>query len=333
MNPLKNLIFFMFKHHQKTHELLKEILTILNEVSRKLSKYSETKVIDTNLSDESSLFFVPPGHFYSPVPSNEDIAKWQNLQVRQEKEKILEIPGIDLKTHQQMNLLSLLQEFYEDLPFTAQKQLDLRFFYENPAYSYSDSIFLYFMIRHFQPNHIIEVGSGYSSCAMLDINEIYFNGSIKTTFIEPYPDLLFSLIKEQDKPHIDIHCKKLQEIELSLFSNLNENDILFIDSTHILKLNSDVNYIFSSILPCLQKGVLIHFHDIFYPFEYPEAWIRENRAWNEIYTLRSFLQYNNSFEIIIFNTYLEYLYPNFFEANMPLCLKNPGGSIWIRKTQ
>jgi hypothetical protein len=84
---------------------------------------------------------------------------------------------------------------------------------------------------------------------------------------------------------------------MEIFCGLEENDILFIDSTHVTKINSDVNKIIFEILPKLQKGVLIHFHDIFWPFEYPQTWIREGMFWNEAYILRAFLEYNNSFEI------------------------------------
>jgi len=112
---------------------------------------------------------------------------------------------------------------------------------------------------------------------------------------------------------------------------LGENDLLVIDSTHVLKTGSDVDRIFAEILPRLKQGVLIHFHDIFYPFEYPIDWVRQGRAWNEIYALRTFLQYNTTFRIVFFNTCLELLIPEYFAEKMPLCLKNTGGSIWLRK--
>src|SRR5690606_17050723 len=109
------------------------------------------------------------------------------------------------------------------------------------------------------------------------------------------------------------------------------NDILFIDSTHVSKINSDVNYIFFEILPRLASGVYIHFHDIFFPFEYPKAWVYEGRAWNEAYILRAFLQYNNAFSVVLMNTFMDQFHKSFFREHMPLCLINPGGSIWIRK--
>ncbi|MBM4145209.1 MAG: class I SAM-dependent methyltransferase, partial [Nitrospira sp.] len=201
----------------------------------------------------------------------------------------------------------------------------------NPAYLYSDAIILYCMIRHTQPKKIIEVGSGYSSCVMLDTNDIFFKSTISCTFIDPYPDLLLSLIHDTDKDNIEIIPQKLQDVPINTFSDLSDNDILFIDSTHMVKTGSDVNFIFFEILPHLKKGVYIHFHDIFYPFEYPKEWVYEGRAWNEAYFMRAFLQYNNEFKIQFFNTFLEHFFRGKFMNEMPLCLKNLGGSIWIRK--
>jgi hypothetical protein len=187
------------------------------------------------------------------------------------------------------------------------------------------------MTRYLLPRRIIEIGSGFSSCVILDTNELFFGSSIKTTFIDPYPRRLMSLIKENDRSRIEIIPHRLQDVRLSIFEELQANDILFIDSTHVSKIDSDVNRIFFEILPLLSSGVYIHFHDIFFPFEYPKEWIYEGRAWNEAYVLRAFLQYNTQFRVVLMNTFMEYFHETFFREKMPLCLKNPGGSIWIRK--
>jgi hypothetical protein len=187
------------------------------------------------------------------------------------------------------------------------------------------------MIRHAQPKAIIEIGSGYSSCVTLDTNELFFNNNISCTFIEPYPQVLEALIKEDDKDKIEIISRKLQDVEVDKFASLSSGDILFVDSTHVSKVDSDVNYIFFEILPSLTNGVYIHFHDIFYPFEYPKEWIYEGRAWNENYILRAFLQYNRAFKVIFCNTFLEHFYEEKFMSEMPLCMKNKGGSIWLKK--
>ena len=207
----------------------------------------------------------------------------------------------------------------------------LRYLLENPSYGYTDGIILYSMIRHIKPKRVIEVGSGYSTCLLLDTNEIFFNSSIDCTCIEPYPEFMLSLIKEGDKDQIHLIEAKLQDVDLEIFSALDTGDILFIDSSHICKVNSDVNYIFFEILPHLKSGVYIHFHDIFYPFEYPKEWIFEGRAWNESYLLRGFLSYNNLFRIVFFTSFLQCFHKNLLESEMNLLMRDKGGSIWIQK--
>ena len=127
------------------------------------------------------------------------------------------------------------------------------------------------MLRYLRPKKIIEIGSGFSSCLMLDINEIFMGNRAKCTFIEPYPELLLTLLKDTDEPQIEIIPSRLQEVDPDIFSTLSASDILFIDSTDVSKVDSDVNHIFFGILPLLQSGVYIHFHDIFYPFVYPKS--------------------------------------------------------------
>jgi hypothetical protein len=274
------------------------------------------------------LRYVPPGHFYSPIPNLD--------QVRLDESSIFEqIPeamvGIDLSEALQLKLLDEFKAYYTELPFTAQKTPELRYFFENSSYSYSDAITLFCMIRHAKPKRIIEIGSGNSSCVILDTNELFFSSGIKVTCIEPYPELLLSLIRSTDEKCIRLIPKRLQDVGLDAFEELEANDILFVDSTHVCKVNSDVNRILFEILPALKSGVYVHFHDIFYPFEYPRRWIYEGRAWNEAYALRAFLQFNSAFRIVFFNTYLEHFHKDLYKEHMPLCLKNPGGSLWIQR--
>lgn len=272
----------------------------------------------------------PPGHFYSPIP---DIASIRENEGMMFGSIPREIPGINLRESEQLELLEKFLVYYEDLFFTKERSENNRFYYENNYYSYSDAIFLFCMIKHFKPKKIIEIGSGFSSALMLDTNDKFFNAEISCTFIEPNPDRLLSLVNQRGSKNIEILKTPLQNINTEIFSQLDKNDILFVDSTHVLKTFSDLNMILFDILPLLHKGVLIHFHDIFYPFEYPKKWIYNGRAWNELYALRAFLQFNDSFDIILFNTFLEHFHEQFFLENMPLCLENRGGSIWLSKAR
>jgi predicted O-methyltransferase YrrM len=301
----------------------------LGEAQSALGRYTNALLCaHALLAQFGKLPFVPNGHFYSPIPSQEEICR---DRARIFSGMPTQIPGVDLNTDAQREFLNELIQYYQDLPFSSDRHDGLRYFYENTAYSYSDAIFLNGMLRHAKPKRVIEVGSGYSSCMLLDANERWFENSIECTFIEPYPDLLFSLLKDGDRERINVHAARLRDVDLSTFEKLEANDILFIDSTHVSKIGSEVNYAFFNVLPALKSGVYIHIHDVFYPLEYPKQWVDERRAWNEIYILRAFLQGNRDFEIVAVNTYLEEFHRGFFEANMPLCLKSPGGSIGLRK--
>lgn len=273
------------------------------------------------------LNFFPSGHFYSPIVSKNDFKEFEKQIWEEAGNKTIQ--GINLYPEKQVSLIKEFENYYKELPFEDKKSSDKRYFFNNPSYAYTDSIILYSFIRHFNPKNIIEIGSGYSSAVMLDTKDI-FKMKTKHTFIEPYPKLLYSLFKENDKNECEIFDTKVQNVPLNKFSKLERNDILFIDSSHVSKSGSDVNYELFKILPSLNSGVIIHFHDIFYPFEYPKKWVKEGRNWNENYLLRAFLSYNNEFEILFFAHYIHKHFKEAFE-NMPLTYKNTGGNLWIVK--
>lgn len=176
------------------------------------------------------------------------------------------------------------------------------------------------------------MGSGYSSCLLLDVRDRLQLSDTAITFIEPYPDLLYRLLRNEQPERARIIGKPVQDVETSRFEALEANDVLFIDSTHVSKIDSDVNHHLFRILPRLKSGVFIHFHDIFYPFEYPREWIfDENRSWNENYILRAFLMHNDQYEIFFFNSALEAKAQDSDRAQCPLFFKNSGGSLWLRK--
>ena len=242
-----------------------------------------------------------------------------------------ELPGIELNEQGQLELLRSFANLYQELPFPIDREPGLRYWFDNPSYSYSDAIFLYCMLRHARPRRIVEVGCGYSSCVILDTDERFLGDRARCTFVDPYPDLLLDLLREGDLARVRLLRSRLQDVPLKEFLGLEANDVLVVDSTHVAKVGSDVQHLFNEILPRLRSGVYVHFHDVFYPFEYPEEWIREGRAWTEAYLLRAFLAFNREFEIVAFNTYLERFHRQWFERHMPLCLRNEGASIWLRR--
>jgi predicted O-methyltransferase YrrM len=272
--------------------------------------------------------FVPAGHYSSPLPSAEDI---DALALRPASAGPL--PGVGLDDAAQLALLEELAQFYPSMPFTAEGSAGLRYRFDNPSYGYGDGILLHTMLRWLRPKRLIEVGSGYTSALTLDTNERFLDDSVSCTFIEPYPDLLRQLLADRDRARVQVIPSRLQDVDLGLFDQLEAGDVLFIDSSHVSKANSDVNRLFFEVLPRLAPGTFVHLHDVFPGFEYPLAWLREGRAWNEQYLLRAFLQFNDRFTIRLFGSYMIGQYPEWFRRHMPLCLINPGGAFWMERTR
>jgi hypothetical protein len=270
--------------------------------------------------------FVPPGHFYSPIPSQSDVEAFARRTAQP-------LAGVDLDEPGQLAVLDALAAFYPSMPFTSEGSSDLRYRFENESYSYADGTFLHTMLRHLRPKRLIEVGSGYTSALTLDTNERFLDGKIECVFVEPYPALLFSLMTESDRRRHRVIQAGLQDVDLTLFDSLEAGDVLFIDSTHVSKVNSDVNRLFFEILPRLAPGTIVHIHDVFPGFEYPLEWLLQGRAWNEQYVLHAFLQFNSAFKIRLFGHHMIQRHPEWFRAHMPLCLKNPGGAFWMERVR
>ncbi len=282
--------------------------------------------------------WMPPGHYYSPIPSIPEI-KGDTERIFKKQEPFLS--DIQLNENAQLELLTKLSAFGATQPFTSEKTEKTRYYFENDFYSYADGMVLYAMLRHLQPKRVIEVGSGFSSALTLDVNEIFFDHKLELTFIEPYPQRLENLLSERDRKRSSIIVKRLQDVSLSLFTELDNRDILLIDSSHVSKTGSDVNTLIFEILPRLKSGVFVHIHDIFFPFEYPKNWVLGGIAWNEAYLVRAFLQYNQAFEICFFTSYLTSFHHEKVKQALPLAINSekrdptmkdtPGASLWIRK--
>ena len=303
-------------------------MKIKKSLKRIINRLPYIKGLQQEIFDLKKNSCYPPGHFYSPVISIEDIKNKQSgIWKHAETDGI---QGIDLEMNKQKELVESFSQYYKDLPFSIEKSNKTRYYFENDYYSYTDGIVLYSMIRHFKPKRIIEIGSGFSSAIMLDTNELFFSGEIDLTFIEPYPGRLKSLFTKNDKKQDLIIQRDVQTVSLDEFKKLKAGDILFVDSTHVVKTGSDVNYILFEILPVLNSGVLIHFHDVFYPFEYPKEWVFQGRNWNEDYFLKAFLMYNKNFKIILFSHYLHERHKEVFKE-IPLTYKNKGGNLWLEK--
>jgi hypothetical protein len=187
------------------------------------------------------------------------------------------------------------------------------------------------MINALRPRHIIEVGSGFSSACALDTLDEIGQSATRLTCIEPYPAALRKRLRADDQMRMTIIESSVQEVPMQTFSTLEENDILFIDSTHVLKTDSDVHYEFFSVLPILKPGVMVHFHDIRWPFEYPHQFIFERDfSWNEAYGLRALLMYNSRFSVAFYNSLFAVSHSALVRETFADFMINPGSSIWLR---
>jgi predicted O-methyltransferase YrrM len=270
--------------------------------------------------------FFPPGHFYSPLPSREEVA-----EAFARGGFGPPFPAIELNEAAQFARLERFAAWYREQPFPEKQTNGARFYLDNPSYGHYDAIMLYGMLREARPRRIIEVGSGFSSAAMLDLNERALGGGVQFTFIDPDMIRLRKLLRKEDENHVTLIEKRVQEVPLETFTTLGENDVLFIDSSHVSKIGSDVNRLYFDVLPILAPGVLIHIHDVAGNLEYPRDWLDEGRAWNEQYLLRAFLMNNHAYRIELFTAWLWNMRHQLIAEKMPMCARGGGGQIWLKK--
>lgn len=271
--------------------------------------------------------FVEPGHFYSPIVDVEQVReRFGQPQPNTAPE------AIRLDAAAMSALWGELVPFLQDMQFPEDPDPACRYHFRNPAFGYGDGSILHAMLRRFRPKRLVEVGSGHSSACSIETIDRHLGGEVEVSFVEPYPALLLKLLGDERAARCTIHATGVQDAGPAVFTQLEAGDFLFIDSTHVMKTGSDVCHELFNVLPALQPGVFVHFHDIFWPFEYGPNWIvKENRSWNEIYGLRAFLMYNDAFEIVFFNDWFARHRRDLIAADHPAMLKNTGGSIWLRK--
>ena len=272
----------------------------------------------------------PPGHFYSPVV---DAGDPRTIEAVRGRARAPLPAGVAIDVAQMVSMMKRLAEQHRCFPFPRHRSPGFRFYFDNPFFGCHDASVLFSMLLEFRPRRVVEVGCGYSSCLMLDTNDRFFKGSLDLTLIDPALGDIRSLFGERGAGAARLFSDRVQDVPLEVFESLEENDILFMDSSHVSKTGSDVNYFLFEILPILKPGVLVHVHDILYPFEYLEDWVlKEKRSWNEAYALHAFLQYNSAFEIVYWANFVWHRLHEDLAGSMPLCLENEGGSIWLRRT-
>jgi hypothetical protein len=274
---------------------------------------------------------VMPVHYYSPIPNTQNLPRelWRDRRL---------LPSIELNVDVAAELLEGLMHKYSsecrELPL-AQSRDPHEYFLENAAYGRGDADVLYSILRDIKPRKIIEIGSGYStlliSQAIRANRQELRDYECEFIAIEPYPPL-YLVPPPANVTRLEVNL--VQNVPLREFTSLAANDVLFMDSSHTVKIGSDVVFEFLSILPSLASGVLIHIHDIFTPFEYPHDWIEKSRFfWNEQYLLEAFLSYNTNFEVIMPLNALSRLHPECLANLIPSFEhhRHSVSSFWIRR--
>ncbi len=305
------------------HQILNIASTIKGKSLRYINKIKES------VSKKKTVWGWPNGHYYSPIHNLEDLNCYEEVVEKSRKEFMKGIPGFsDIKMADQFNKI---KKYFKDFDYPIEEDGKSRFYIKNCSYPITDALVLFGMIREIKPKRIIEIGSGFTSALMMDVNERFFKHKIKMTFIEPFPELLLSRMNDDDKKKYKVIPKKVQDVVVEVFKELEDGDILFIDSTHVSKFNSDVNYELFNILPKIKSGVTIHFHDVFDGFEYPLQWLRDGWAWNEDYLLRAFLNGNSNYKILMMNDYMTRRYSDLLLKSFPSFRNDTGGGLWIKK--
>lgn len=261
--------------------------------------------------------FVEPGHFYSPLLDiesatkshipNDDAAMWECLDLRVEEQK---------RFYQKLEALE-----FSKLPSAASRYYD-----ENGWFPRMDAWVLSSIIRQHNPARYLEIGSGFSTAVVLDALE-QAGGSTKVSIVEPDLSRLRTLLREGDEQSMKIHECPVQQLPLQVFDEFEAGDVLFIDSSHVAKVGSDVSFLFLRVLPRLKPGVWVQVHDIFYPESYPLEWVHEGRAWNESLFLRAFLVGRSDFEVRAFNSMALKLFPELLQTSCP----GGGCSFWMQR--
>lgn len=254
-----------------------------------------------------------PRHFYWPIPDTSALKK-HDFTSR------FSLDGIDINLKKALYYLDKIHEYKPEYDKVKT----------NSGYeSNGDGAILYGMLRELQPSKMIEVGSGFST--RISYLAMQKNKKGKIIAIEPYPKDVLKKLAAKNK--VRLINKKIEELDVSFFKQLNQGDVLFIDTSHVIKCGNDVHFLYLKVLPQVPKGTFIHIHDIRFPEEYPREWLLKNKHfWNEQYLLHMFLCFNESFEVVFPSNYMKIKYPNKCKNIFELEDKSGWpGSFWFKR--
>jgi len=255
---------------------------------------------------------ITPRHFYWPIPDLNALTtkKWTECSVSE---------GVDLRLNRQVQLLEsgFLSPQFEVNFGEVASECEHEFHFNNGYFERVDAEMAYSMVRQFRPRKIIEIGSGHSTrlmaAALLRNHEEGAPGEL--IGIEPHPS---PVLRRGFPGFTELILKRVQDVPLDLFLSLEAGDILFIDSSHVVSVGSDVVHEILKILPKLRPGVLVHVHDIFMPADYPEKFVMTNLCfWGEQYMLEAFLSFNRAFEVLWASSAMQFYHREALERHFP----------------
>jgi Methyltransferase domain len=287
-----------------------------------IGRYHHQLMRVRKLSDRFG-FQIRSTHYYQPTYAEQDLP----IDTTGERN----LPGLNLQPSKQLNLLSKFNFSNELSEIGYPRSDNLNFGHDNPAYAFADAESLYCMIRFYKPKKIVEIGSGFSTLMVkkaISANKIEDESYIcYHVCIEPYE------MPWLDQLDVNVVRQRVQDVDLNVFSKLEKNDILFVDSSHVIRPFGDVLVEYLQIIPMIKAGVLVHVHDIFTPRDYPESWLRsERRLWNEQYILEAMLAHSKRYSVLLAVNWLKHNYWEHFSVAFPRAAENPDhepGAFWF----
>jgi hypothetical protein len=263
--------------------------------------------------------------FYSPIPDLDQLPPgtfWRTS----------ELPGVDWDLDRQLEFVRTLAPALEEFRTPIDGAIDPWDYAPNLSYTEADAAVLYAMVRTAKPKRIVELGSGHSTlitarAARRNATE----GAAPTLEVyDPFP----SVVTDELPGLTRLERIGAQQVPLSVFESLEAGDVLFVDTTHTVKVGSDVNFIVLEALPRLAEGVHVHLHDIFLPYEYPQQWLEDyGLYWTEQYLVHAFLLFNSGFEVLAAMHALQRDRRDAMAELLPPAVADwPGGAFWMRRT-
>lgn len=272
-----------------------------------------------------------PLHFYQPIFDPDTIPGevWRRKS---------DMPGVDFDPETQLAFTERLAEFGHECRWPESSTNPNRYHSQNSSFGFSSACLLHSVVRLLRPSRVVEVGAGMSTLILagaLDANERETGTRGGLTTIDPYPS---PTVKALPPGAHDLMAREVQDVPLETFTGLGADDLLFIDSSHVVRTGGDVNFLYLDVLPRLSPGVVVHIHDIQLPYEYHRAYSAATRSarlfWTEQYILQAFLALNGDFTVLLAGYWLQLDHSERFAEMFPAWrpdIHRPTTSFYLRR--